>query len=100
MIVARKPGKLPGEILEKNDLEVWKNSLSIQKKPYKNLVLMQLLMTYCYRRNCQLCLEILRLINKSGKFLNKFGLLTVVELIELKKINLLNLIFLWNGSIL
>tara|TARA_B100001989_G_scaffold12270_1_gene7705 strand:+ start:147 stop:659 length:513 start_codon:yes stop_codon:yes gene_type:complete len=33
MIVARKPGKLPGELLEKNySLEYGKNSLSIQKK--------------------------------------------------------------------
>ena len=33
MIVARKPGKLPGELFEKNyDLEYGKNSLSIQKK--------------------------------------------------------------------
>ena len=33
MIVARKPGKLPGELFERNyDLEYGKNSLSIQKK--------------------------------------------------------------------
>ena len=33
MIVARKPGKLPGELLEKNyNLEYGNNSLSIQKK--------------------------------------------------------------------
>ena len=33
MIVARKPGKLPGKLLEKNySLEYGKNSLSIQKK--------------------------------------------------------------------
>ena len=36
MIVARKPGKLPGELLEKNyNLEYGKNSLSIQKKALK-----------------------------------------------------------------
>ena len=33
MIVARKPGKLPGELLKKNyKLEYGENSLSIQKK--------------------------------------------------------------------
>ena len=33
MIVARKPGKLPGEIIKENyDLEYGKNSLSIQKE--------------------------------------------------------------------
>ena len=36
MIVARKPGKLPGELLEKTySLEYGKNSLSIQKKALK-----------------------------------------------------------------
>ena len=34
MIVARKPGKLPGEIVSREyDLEYGKNSLSIQKMP-------------------------------------------------------------------
>ena len=33
MVVARKPGKLPGELLERNyNLEYGKNSLAIQKK--------------------------------------------------------------------
>ena len=33
MIVARKPGKLPGELIQENyNLEYGKNSLSIQKK--------------------------------------------------------------------
>ena len=36
MIVARKPGKLPGELVEKNySLEYGENSLSIQKKALK-----------------------------------------------------------------
>ena len=36
MIVARKPGKLPGKLLERNyNLEYGKNSLSIQKKALK-----------------------------------------------------------------
>ena len=36
MIVARKPGKLPGEIVEHSyNLEYGKNSLSIQKKALK-----------------------------------------------------------------
>ena len=47
MIVARKPGKLPGELYEENySLEYGANSLSIQKKLYQNLILMLLLMIY------------------------------------------------------
>ena len=47
MIVARKPGKLPGELLKNNyKLEYGENSLSIQKKLLRNMPLMRLLMIY------------------------------------------------------
>ena len=47
MIVARKPGKLPGDLIKKDyNLEYGKNSLSVQKKLYRNIILMQSLMTY------------------------------------------------------
>ena len=47
MVVARKPGKLPGELLEENySLENGNNSLSIQKKLYQNITHMRLLMIY------------------------------------------------------
>ena len=39
MIVARKPGKLPGELVEKNySLEYGENTLSIQKKEILGLI--------------------------------------------------------------
>ena len=38
LVVARKPGKLPGEVISKSyDLEYGKNSLSIQKESLSNL---------------------------------------------------------------
>ena len=45
MIVARKPGKLPGELFKRNyNLEYGENSLSIQKYLFRNINLMRLLM--------------------------------------------------------
>ena len=39
MIFARKPGKLPGELINKKyNLEYGENSLSIQKNPFKDLI--------------------------------------------------------------
>ncbi len=51
MIVARKPGKLPGEVFKEDySLEYGKNSLSVQKKKhFKNIILMPLLMIYWLR---------------------------------------------------
>ena len=47
MIVARKPGKLPGELVKEDySLEYGQNSLSVQKKPSKNIRPLQLLMIY------------------------------------------------------
>ena len=81
MIVARKPGKLPGEIIEKNyNLEYGKNSLSIQKKAlqkYNSFVIVDDLLATGGSVDC---------VSKILKSKNKevAGLLVVVELIELK----------------
>ena len=59
MIVARKPGKLPGELLEQNySLEYGKNSLSIQKKHYKNINLSSLWMIYWLLAEQQIVFQI------------------------------------------
>ena len=81
MIVARKPGKLPGEIIEKNyNLEYGKNSLSIQKKAlqkYNSFVIVDDLLATGGTVDC---------VSKILKSKNKevAGLLVVVELINLK----------------
>ena len=81
MIVARKPGKLPGEIIEKNyNLEYGKNSLSIQKKAlqkYNSFVIVDDLLATGGTVDC---------VSKILKSKNKevAGLLVVVELIGLK----------------
>ena len=81
MIVARKPGKLPGEIIEKNyNLEYGKNSLSIQKKAlqkYNSFVIVDDLLATGGTVDC---------VSKILKSKNKevAGLLVVVELIKLK----------------
>ena len=47
MLVARKPGKLPGELIQENySLEYGNNSLSIQKDALKNLIPTWLLMIF------------------------------------------------------
>ena len=82
MIVARKPGKLPGEIIEKNyNLEYGKNSLSIQKKAlqkYNSFVILDDLLATGGTVDC---------VSKILKSKNKevAGLLVVVELIKLKE---------------
>ena len=80
MIVARKPGKLPGELIqEQYDLEYGKNFLSIQKesiKKFNSYAIVDDLLATGGTVDC-----VTKLINKSGKKVS--GLLTVVELIEL-----------------
>ena len=80
MIVARKPGKLPGEIFQENyDLEYGSNSLSIEKEAlekFSSYAIVDDLLATGGTVDC-----VTRLINKSGKKIS--GLLTVVELIEL-----------------
>ena len=81
MIVARKPGKLPGDILTREyDLEYGKNSLSIQKKAMKkfnSFVIVDDLLATGGTVNC-----VSRLLQDQKKEI--VGLITVVELKELK----------------
>ena len=81
MIVARKPGKLPGEIITaKYDLEYGENSLSIQKsalKKYNHYVIVDDLLATGGTASC-----VANLLKSNGKKI--LGLLTVVELVKLK----------------
>ena len=81
MIVARKPGKLPGEIIKQNyNLEYGENSLSIQEKAlkkFKSFVIIDDLLATGGTANC-----VADLIKTHNKEIT--GLLTVVELSELK----------------
>ena len=81
MIVARKPGKLPGELLKENySLEYGENSLSIQKealKKYNSFAIVDDLLATGGTVNC---------VSKILKSKNKevAGLLVVVELMKLQ----------------
>ena len=81
MIVARKPGKLPGDLVtEKYNLEYGENSLSIQKKSlkkYNSFVIVDDLLATGGTVEC-----VANLLNRYDKKI--FGLLTVVELVRLK----------------
>ena len=80
MIVARKPGKLPGEIFKENyDLEYGSNSLSIEKvalEKFSSFAIVDDLLATGGTVEC-----VTKLIKKGGKTIS--GLLTVVELVEL-----------------
>ena len=80
MLIARKPGKLPGELLQEDyNLEYGKSSLSIQKdalKKYNSYAIVDDLLATGGTINC-----VANLIKKSGKDVH--GLVTVVELLEL-----------------
>ena len=81
MIVARKPGKLPGQILTREyDLEYGKNSLSIQKnalKKFNSYVVIDDLLATGGTVNC-----VSKLLQEQRK--EVVGLITVVELSKLK----------------
>ena len=81
MIVARKPGKLPGKIVTREyDLEYGKNSLSIQSNvlnKYHSFVIIDDLLATGGTVNC-----VYKLIQDQKKEI--LGLLTVVELKKLK----------------
>ena len=81
MIVARKPGKLPGKLIQKDySLEYGKNSLSIQKeslKKFNSYAIVDDLLATGGTVDC-----VAKLINENGYKIS--GLLTVVELLELK----------------
>ncbi len=80
MIVARKPGKLPGELIMENYfLEYGESTLSLQKdsiKKFNSYAIVDDLLATGGTIEC-----VAKLISKSGKKVS--GLLTVVELIEL-----------------
>ena len=80
MIVARKPGKLPGELIQENYcLEYGKDSLSIQKdalKKFKTYAIVDDLLATGGTVDC-----VAKLTKKKGK--NISGLVTVVELLDL-----------------
>ena len=80
MVVARKPGKLPGEIIKQNySLEYGENSLSIQKsalKKYNSYAIVDDLLATGGTVNC-----VLNLLKSRGKKVS--GLLIVVELLKL-----------------
>ena len=81
MIVARKPGKLPGELVENNyTLEYGENSLSIQKKSlkkYNSFVIVDDLLATGGTVDC-----VANILSRNDKEI--LGLLTVVELVTLK----------------
>ena len=81
MIVARKPGKLPGDLIEKSyDLEYGKNSLAIQKdsiRKYKSFAIVDDLLATGGTVKC--VSEMLKDLNKEVS-----GLSVVVELEDLK----------------
>ncbi len=81
MIVARKPGKLPGHILTKEyDLEYGTNSLSIQTsalEKFNSFVIVDDLLATGGTVNC-----VSRLLQDQRK--EVLGLITVIELKELK----------------
>ena len=81
MIVARKPGKLPGKIIKQNyNLEYGENSLSIQEKAlkkFKSFVIIDDLLATGGTVNC-----VANLLKAHHKEIT--GLLTVVELRNLK----------------
>ena len=81
MIVARKPGKLPGQLVTREyDLEYGVNSLSIQKnalKKFKSFVIVDDLLATGGTVNC-----VSELLLKEGKEISGF-----VTVVELKKLN-------------
>ncbi len=81
MIVARKPEKLPGELIQENyNLEYGKSSLSIQKeaiKKFNSFAIVDDLIATGGTINC-----VDNLIKKSGKEIS--GCIAVVELLDLK----------------
>ena len=99
MIVARKPGKLPGHILTREyDLEYGKNSLSIQSnalKKFNSFVIVDDLLATGGTVNC-----VLSLLQEQRK--EVIGLITVIELKELKgrskfDFPVQSIISLWKG---
>ena len=80
MIVARKPGKLPGKLIQKSyDLEYGSNSLAIQEesiKPYKSFAIVDDLLATGGTVKC-----VAEILNDSSKVIS--GLSVVIELGDL-----------------
>ena len=88
MIVARKPGKLPGDLIQENyNLEYGKSSLSIQKEAIEKFNSFAIVDDLLATGGTINCVE--RLIKNSGKEIS--GCLTVVELLDLKGRNRLEM---------
>ena len=80
MIVARKPGKLPGEIVKgKYNLEYGESSLSIQKDAFNKFNSFTIIDDLLATGGTVQCVA--NLLSTNGKKIN--GLLTVVELSQL-----------------
>ena len=81
MVVARKPGKLPGELINRSyELEYGSNSLAIQRdaiKDYKNFAIVDDLLATGGTVKC-----VSEMLNDSGKEIS--GLSVVIELGELR----------------
>ena len=81
MVVARKPGKLPGELVENNyTLEYGENSLSIQKKAldkYNSYAIVDDLLATGGTVNC-----VSKILKQNNK--QVLGILVVVELMNLE----------------
>ena len=81
MVVARKPGKLPGDIIKQNyNLEYGESSLSIQKsvlRKYDSFAVVDDLLATGGTVNC-----VSNLLRNNGK--EVLGLITVVELTKLE----------------
>ena len=81
MIVARKPGKLPGEIFQESyDLEYGNDSLSIQKEALEKFNSFAIVDDLLATGGTIKCVD--NLIKKCGK--KVIGCITVVELLDLK----------------
>ena len=82
MIVARKPGKLPGELFkEEYSLEYGKNSLSVQKKAlekYSSYAIVDDLLATGGTVNC-----VSKILESNNK--EVVGILVVVELLKLQR---------------
>tara|TARA_B100001989_G_scaffold198375_1_gene146961 strand:- start:429 stop:941 length:513 start_codon:yes stop_codon:yes gene_type:complete len=81
MIVARKPGKLPGELFERNySLEYGENTLSIQKKAlqkYSSFAIVDDLLATGGTVNC-----VSKILESNNK--EVVGILVVIELLKLE----------------
>ena len=81
MIVARKPGKLPGDLVQENyTLEYGSSSLSMQKEALKKFNSYAIVDDLLATGGTVDCVK--RLLKNNGKELT--GLVTVVELLDLK----------------